>query len=171
MTTPELRYLYLSRLQVHPEHPPIEYLNIGGGEMLWLSQGMQPYVFSLGDMYSAVTRATTVVMSPRQPLIISLSAQVAESEPETENEFIDHFGLRLELDRVAAIAREVLGPKTQISYRLRTTRDTGTQQLVVEIRFRKSKDSKARLKEFLQRYTAEIPTEVQQRITLLRLPA
>ncbi len=169
MTTPELKYL--SHIQVQREYPPIEYLNTGGGEMLWLSQGLQPYIFSLGDMYSAVTRATSVLMSPRQPLIISISAQVAEPEPKTAEDFIDRFSLRADLARVVGIAREVLGIKTQLSYRLRSTRDTGMQQLVVEIRYRRSKDSKVRLKEFLHRYTAEIPTEVQQRLTLLRVPA
>src|SRR2546428_5807586 len=108
MTTHELRYL--SRIQVQREHPPIEYLNTGGGEMLWLSQGLQPYIFSLGDMYTAITRATSVVVAPQQPLIISLSAHVAEPEPQTEEEFIDRYGLRIELDRIAAIAHEVLGP-------------------------------------------------------------
>jgi len=169
MTTLELKYL--SHIQVQREYPPIEYLNTGGGEMLWLSQGLQPYIFSLGDMYSAVSRATSVLVSPRQPLIISMSAQVAEPEPETAEDFIDRFGLRIDLARIAVIAREVLGPKTELSQRLRATRDTGMQQLVVEIRYRRSKDSKARLREFVRRYTAEIPTEVQQRLTLLRLPA
>ncbi len=168
--TPELKYLWTTVPRVPREPAPIEYLNLGGGENLWLSQGVQPYIFTLGDMYAAVTRATSLVVSAPQ-VLISLSAQVAEPEPETPDEFIDRYALRMQLERLSKIAREVLGPKTQVSYRLRRTRDTGEQQLIAEIRYRRTKTSRQRLDEFLRRYSAEIPTAVQQKVTLLRLAA
>ena len=154
----------------------IVYLGTNRGELDEIHTELRFHRQLFGHIFGVLGAEPVLSIAPQPPaklteeLAAALLQRLTQFAKTPSTKHPDETEFEGAASTVARLARDVLGAETSTSHRWKRDREDHEAELVVEVRYPVT-TSKAALRQFLERYADEIPAEVQQRITVIRLPS